>query len=149
VRVTDPRRAVRSAVILLLARVLLVAAATVLAWLIFSAAAGDRPFPPSPMVAALSLLPVNIACLFLTVTLLRAEGQTFHDLFAYQHRTWLSEIGWGLIWIVVLYVPFAAASSRPAIGGGRSDNETAGRRHEAGWVMVLRRPAPRPGDGSQ
>lgn len=61
------------------------------------------------MVGALSLLPVNIVCLYLSVRLLRAEGETLGDLFGYHRGTWLREAGWGLIWIVVLYAPFSAA----------------------------------------
>ena len=108
-RASDTGSAVRSAGSLLLARLVLVAAATVVAWLILSTVAGEVPFPPPPVIAALTLLPVNIVCVLLTVRLLRAEGETLRDLFAYHRGTWLRATGWGLIWVVALYVPFAAA----------------------------------------
>lgn len=108
-RVAGRQRAARSAGMLLGARLLLVAAATVLAWLLVIATAGYTPFPPSPMIAALSLLPVNVVCLLLTARLLRAQRRTLRDLFGYQPGTWARELGFGLLWIVVLSVPFAAA----------------------------------------
>ncbi|MBI9115608.1 CPBP family intramembrane glutamic endopeptidase [Sanguibacter suaedae] len=98
----------RQAGALLLTRLVLVALATLAAWAIVDAGEGTASFPPTPMLASLSLLPVNVVCLVLTSRLLRAEGRTLRSLFA-PHGGWAREIGWGFLWIAVLYVPFVLA----------------------------------------
>lgn len=70
---------------------------------------GKASFPPSPMLASLSLLPVNIVSLLLVSRFLRSEGQHLRSLFSPNRRPLLQEVGWGLLWIFVLYVPFVAA----------------------------------------
>ncbi|MCQ1957462.1 CPBP family intramembrane metalloprotease [Arthrobacter sp. zg-Y826] len=98
----------RRATCLLLARLGMVAAATVAAWLIMRAVDGTATFPSSPMLASLSLIPVNIASLLLVSRLLRSEGSNLRSLFA-PGRSVLRDAGWGLLWIAVLYIPFVLA----------------------------------------
>ena len=67
---------------LLLIRLALVAAATLAAWLAARAVDGTASFPPTPLLASPSLLPVNIISLLLVSRLLRIEGQSLRSLFA-------------------------------------------------------------------
>ncbi len=105
----EQRRGVRSAITLLTLRLALVAAVTVLAWAVLAALGDGAAFPPNPMVASLSLIPVNIVCLVVALRLLRADGQSLRDLFGYAPGSWRRDIWWGLLWVTVLWVPFAAA----------------------------------------
>lgn len=102
------RRRARLAAALLATRLALVAAATTAAWAVVASTGDGATFPPSPMLASLSLVPVNVACLVLTARLLRREGQSLRILFAPQVG-WPREIAWGLLWITVLFVPFVVA----------------------------------------
>lgn len=104
----DARQSCRKPVLLLLVRLGMVAAATVAAWLIMRTANGGAAFPPSPMLASLSLIPVNIISLLLVSRMLRSEGSSLRSLFR-PGRTLLRDAGWGLLWIAVLYVPFVLA----------------------------------------
>ena len=104
----DTVRAGRRGGLLLLIRLGLVAAATAGAWLVVRAADGTAAFPPTPMLASLSLLPVNVISLLLVSRLLRSEGQSLRSLFA-PGRSVLRDTGWGLLWIAVLYLPFVLA----------------------------------------
>ena len=104
----DVGRAGRWSAWLLLARLGMVAAATVAAWLIVRAVDGTASFPPDPTVVSLSLIPVNLASLLLVSRLLRSEGSSLRSLFA-PGRSVLRDAGWGLLWIAVLYVPFVLA----------------------------------------
>ena len=67
--------------VLLIARVGLVALATTIAWLVMVGVDGPGSFPPSPMFASLSLLPVNIVSLWLVARFLRSEGQSLRSLY--------------------------------------------------------------------
>lgn len=99
---------VRRAGGLLLIRLGMVAAATLAAWLVMRAVDGTASFPPTPLLASLSLLPVNIISLLLVSRFLRAEGQSLRSLFA-PGRSVPRDAAWGLLWIAVLYVPFVLA----------------------------------------
>lgn len=91
-------------------RIGLVAVATVSAWLIAASIVPGAKFPPSPMLASLALLPVNLITLWLVSRMLRAKGSSLRELFAPRRgRGALADIGWGLLWISVLYVPFVGA----------------------------------------
>lgn len=98
----------RTAILLLLARLALVALATVIGWLVVTALTGRTGFPPDPMIATLGLLPVNLASLWLVARMLRAEGSSMRDILAYQPGTWRRETAWALLWVTVLFVPFIA-----------------------------------------
>lgn len=97
-----------NAVVLLVVRVGMVAAASVAAWLIMRMADPGAGFPPTPMLASLSLIPVNIISLVLVSRLLRSEGSSLKSLFR-PGRSALRDGGWGLLWIAVLYIPFVLA----------------------------------------
>lgn len=107
--VLAPKHGVRPALTLLLARLLLVALVTVLTWSILSAGSENTPFPPSPMVATLGLVPVNIASLLLATGLLRRDGQPLRGLFGYRKGDWLRDTAWGCLWVAVLFLSFVTA----------------------------------------
>jgi len=88
-------------------RVLLVAAACTLAWLLLVATVGPSAFPPPPLVAAVAMLPVNVVCLGLVVRRIRATGGSATSLIGYRRGRLAGDVLWGLLWLAVLYVPFA------------------------------------------
>lgn len=89
------------------ARVAMVAAACTLAWLIVGWASGTATaFPVPPLIAAVAMLPVNLVCLGLVLRRLRAEGRGLGDLVGYRRGRVGRDVLWGLLWLVVLYVPF-------------------------------------------
>lgn len=88
----------------------MVALATLLVWLLALSIDRDAAYPPSPLLASLVLLPVNLASLWLVSRLLRSGGTTLLELFGFRFdRRLRGEIGWGLVWISVLYLPFVGA----------------------------------------
>ena len=88
-------------------RVALVAVACTLAWVVVGVTAAWMPYPLPPMFAAIAMLPVNLVCLALVVRRLRSEGRRVGDLVGYRRGRLGRDILWGLLWLVVLYVPFA------------------------------------------
>ncbi|MBH0052959.1 CPBP family intramembrane metalloprotease [Salinibacterium sp. SWN139] len=104
-----PSSFARRALGLLGARLALVGLATVLVWMLSRGFDPSAAFPPSPMLLSLSLLPVNLISLWLVIRLLRVDGQTLRGLFAPRRGVGLvADIGWALLWIAVLYIPFVA-----------------------------------------
>lgn len=90
-------------------RVVLVAAASALTWVIISIVESGVTFPAPPMIAVVTMLPVNIVCLLLVVRLLRGEGRSIRDLLGFERRRVLKDFLWGLLWLGVLYIPFSGA----------------------------------------
>lgn len=89
-------------------RIALVGAAAVLGWLALGGPGRGLAFPPPAPIAAVTLLPVNLVCLFLVRRLVHDQGRRLRDLVGYRAGRLLVDIGWGLLWLVVLYVPFVA-----------------------------------------
>ena len=90
---------------LLLVRLALVGLFCLLGTLVWWATTGSRPFPPGPVVASLALIPVNLFCLWLVRRLYRHQGRGLREVFGGSPR----DVGWGLLWVVVLWVPFVLA----------------------------------------
>lgn len=90
-------------------RVALLAAASALTWLVVNAFESNVAFPPPAMLAAVAMLPVNVICLWLVVRLLRREGRTVRELLGFEPRRIFTDLLWGLLWLAVLYLPFAGA----------------------------------------
>ncbi|WP_203581244.1 CPBP family intramembrane glutamic endopeptidase [Microbacterium hibisci] len=88
-------------------RVLLVAVACSLAWVALVAGAGWSPYPGPPLVTAVAMLPVNVVCLAVVVRRIRATGRRVRDMIGYRRGRLGRDILWGLLWLLVLYVPFA------------------------------------------
>lgn len=89
-------------------RIPLIAGAAGLTVAVFAALGNPIPFPASSF-AALSLLPVNIVTLLLLRAVLHRQGRRVRDLIGYDRGRLGGDIGWGLLWLLVLYVPFALA----------------------------------------
>lgn len=90
-----------------LLRIALVAAASAFTWLILSAVESDVAFPPPAMLAAVSMLPVNIICLWMLLRLLHREGRSVRGMLGFEPRRLVKDLLWGLLWLVVMYLPFA------------------------------------------
>lgn len=91
-----------------LIRVLLVAAASALTWLILVAAGQPTEFPPTTL-SSLALIPVNVCCLLLVRYRLHREGRRVRDLIGFSRRGLPKDLLWGLLWLIVLWIPFAGA----------------------------------------
>lgn len=101
--------ATRWALGLPLLRVVLVAAASGIAWAIVSVFEAGAAFPLSPMIAVVAMLPVNIVCLWMVARLLHRQGRTIRSLLGFERRRLLRDLLWGLLWVIVLYLPFTGA----------------------------------------
>ena len=100
---------VRSLVGLPILRVVLVGFAALLTWLALAAAGEPGPFPPTILFAAVAMLPVNLVSLALVRRALHREGQRARDLIDFSWRRLGTDVLWGLLWLVVLWVPFVLA----------------------------------------
>lgn len=87
-----------------LLRIALVAIASTLVWLI----AGALPdtFPPSPLLSAVAMLPVNVICLLLVIHLVRRQGGSVAVLLGWRKDRIGRDLAWGLLWLAVMYLPF-------------------------------------------
>ncbi|GAA3738908.1 hypothetical protein GCM10022239_13060 [Leifsonia bigeumensis] len=65
--------------------------------------------PSVSIFAALFLLPVNIVSFLLVRRLVHRAGSSIRSLIGYGRARLGRDILWGLLWILVLYVPFALA----------------------------------------
>ena len=59
--------------------------------------------------SALALAPVNILCLLLLSRLLRRDGSSIRQLAGLERARLGRDLLWGLLWLMVLYIPFALA----------------------------------------
>jgi membrane protease YdiL (CAAX protease family) len=101
-----PHRAVAAAVAF--HRVPLLALAAALTVALFALTGNDIPFPASSY-SALYLFPVNVASLVLLRWLVHREGGRLRDLIGFSRERLGRDILWGLLWLMVLFVPFALA----------------------------------------
>lgn len=92
-----------------LLRVALVAAASALTWLVLSGLDPGIAFPPPPVIAVIAMVPVNVVCLVLVAQLLRRDGRSLREALGYEPRRIGRDLLWGLLWVVVMYLPFAGA----------------------------------------
>ena len=92
---------------LVLVRIALLASAAAVTAAVVAVATGEPfSFAATPQFSALYFVPVNVVCLALL-----ARGGRARRLLG--DRPWLrgSDVGYGLVWLVVMFVPFAAAMS--------------------------------------
>lgn len=80
---------------------------TLVMWAVLSVRAGATGFPPNSLWATLGLLPVNVVCLLLMRRWHRAEGRSLAEVLGIRRGNIGRDILWGLLWLVVLNVPFA------------------------------------------
>ena len=78
-------------------------------WLMIRAATGIESFPPSTTWATLGLLPVNVLCLVIMRKFYRDKGVSLRAALGIQKGRIGRDILWGLLWLLVLNVPFIAA----------------------------------------
>jgi membrane protease YdiL (CAAX protease family) len=86
---------------------LVAAAALVTVWLL--GASGITVEFPASMLSALYLAPVNVASLLLLRWALHREGRRIRDLIGLDRARLGRDALWGLLWLMVLYLPFAGA----------------------------------------
>src|SRR5690554_897953 len=89
-------------------RVPLVAVAALLTVGLLAVFGVAAEFPVSPL-SALYLAPVNVASLLLLRWALHREGRTIRELIGFDRARLGRDILWGLLWLMVLYLPFAGA----------------------------------------
>lgn len=65
-------------------------------------------FPPNPMFSAVILLPINLICLALARRMLHRHGLRARDLIGFARHRLGTDILWGLLWLMVLSLPFVA-----------------------------------------
>ncbi|WP_173923736.1 CPBP family intramembrane glutamic endopeptidase [Agromyces sp. Marseille-P2726] len=90
-------------------RVVLVGLAAVSTWLVLVAAGDDASFPPMMLYAAISMFVVNLITLAVVRGALHAEGRRARDLIDFSWRRLGTDVLWGLLWLMVLWIPFALA----------------------------------------
>ena len=103
----SPRASLGPPLRLLVGRVMLVGAACTLIWMCIGLLGSWIPYPPAPLFAAVAMLPVNVICVVWVRRLLRAEGRSLQDLIRFSWRRLGVDILCGLLWVVLLSVPFA------------------------------------------
>lgn len=89
-------------------RVPLVAAAALVTIGLLAASGIAVDFPASSL-SALYIAPVNLASLLLLRWALHREGRRVRDLIGFDRERLGRDILWGLLWLMVLYLPFAGA----------------------------------------
>lgn len=99
-------RAARGLLCLRLALVLVI---TLLMWVALGNVAGVAAFPPETMWATLGLLPVNVVCLVVVRKLYRQHHLTLRQALGIQPGRVGKDLLWGLLWLLVLNVPFGVA----------------------------------------
>lgn len=96
---------------LLSLRLGLILVVTLVMWLIIRATSGVDSFPPNTMWATLGLLPVNVICLLVVRKLYREQGLTLGAALGIRKGRVGRDVLWGVLWLVVLNIPFAVAVS--------------------------------------
>lgn len=89
-------------------RVPLIAAAAAVTVGLLAAFGVAASFPVSTF-SALYLAPVNVASLLLLRWVLHRDGRRIRDLIRFDRTRLGRDLLWGLLWLMVLYLPFAAA----------------------------------------
>jgi membrane protease YdiL (CAAX protease family) len=89
-------------------RVPLVAAAALVTVGLLAAFGISIEFPASSL-SALYLAPVNLASLLLLRWVLHRSGRRIRDLIGFERSRLGRDALWGLLWLMVLYLPFAGA----------------------------------------
>jgi len=91
------------------ARVAAVALATLATMGLLAIADQPSGLAAAGSLSALVLLPLNIVTLLVLRRVVHAEGTTLRAMLGFDRARLGRDILWGLLWIMVLYVPFAGA----------------------------------------
>ncbi len=79
-----------------------------LAFALALAAGGPITFPPLVGMSALYFIVGNVICFFILKGIVHREGASLSRLLGFSRERLGHDILWGLLWVMVLYVPFAA-----------------------------------------
>lgn len=107
----NPRTASTQAWRLLTLRLLLVGGGSLIAWWLLRTTIGVEGFPPSTVWATLALFPINVVCLIVVARLYRQRGVTLRVAMGIQRGRVFKDFLWGLVWLVVMNIPFMVAIS--------------------------------------
>ncbi len=88
---------------------LLFAAAAITAWLLSAGAGVGFSLALTPQLSALYFIPVNVLCLWLLRRALHVRGSSLQRLADYERGRLGRDVLLGLLWLMVLFVPFAIA----------------------------------------
>lgn len=97
------------AALLPFARVGLVGLAALATMAIFAGLGQPSGIAAAASVSALALLPINIATLLVLRSIVHREGTTLRAMIGFERARLGKDVLWGLLWIMVLYIPFAGA----------------------------------------
>ncbi len=109
VKRADARTAALWPLALPILRVGLVALSALLIWAILSTSGEPVGYSAVTQYSALALAPVNILCLYLLSRLLRRDGTSIRQLAGIERARLGRDLLWGLLWLMVLYIPFILA----------------------------------------
>ncbi len=70
---------------------------------------GRWVLPPGSMIATWTIVPVNVVTWIVVLRILRRRGVRLRDLLSPGPRGAGVDVLWGLLWLAVLYLPFAGA----------------------------------------
>lgn len=90
-------------------RVGMVALATLATIGVLAALGQPATLGAASLFSALALLPVNVLSLLWVRALVHREGSTLRAMIGFDRTRIGRDIAWGLLWIVVLWLPFMAA----------------------------------------
>lgn len=90
-------------------RVALVALSALAIWALLSMSGDPVGYSAVTQYSALALAPVNLLCLYLLSRVLRRDGSSIRELAGLERNRLGRDLLWGLLWLVVLYVPFVLA----------------------------------------
>ncbi|PJJ72828.1 CAAX prenyl protease-like protein [Diaminobutyricimonas aerilata] len=106
---TDGASGLREALLWCAARVVAVALAVAAATALVAAIGLETAFPPTPLIASLALIPVNLITLWAVRRRVRRDGGTLRTLLGFDRSRLGRDALWAVLWIAVLYVPFCLA----------------------------------------
>ncbi len=66
-------------------------------------------FPPPVDISALYFIVGNVICFFILQGIVRREGVSLAHLLGFSRERLGRDVLWGLLWVMVLYLPFVAA----------------------------------------
>lgn len=90
-------------------RLPLLALGAVLTLALLALGGGRFAFPPAPDLASLYFIVVNLVCLAILRAVVHRDGGSLRALVGFAPARLGADVAWGLLWIVVLYLPFVAA----------------------------------------
>lgn len=90
-------------------RVALVAISALAIWALLATSGEHVGYSAVTQYSALALAPVNLLCLYLLNHVLRREGSSIRELAGIERARLGRDLLWGLLWLMVLYIPFVLA----------------------------------------